>query len=119
MTTDNDSREVDLLRRDTLFQSYFRVDQYELRHSLFAGGMGDAVVREVFERGHMAAVLPVNPANDSVVMIEQFRPGAYAVGWHPWLLECVAGVIEPGETASGVAGRETMEEAGCEIRHLE
>jgi ADP-ribose pyrophosphatase len=72
----------------------------------------------VFERGQVAAVLPLDPQRARVVLIEQFRAGAYARGWHPWLLECVAGIIEQGESAEDVARRETQEEAGCRITEL-
>ena len=42
----------------------------------------------------------VDPVLDTVVLIEQFRPGAYAAGLEPWLLECVAGIIEDGDVAN-------------------
>jgi ADP-ribose pyrophosphatase len=109
---------VELLEHGTAFQGYFRIDRYHLRHEQFAGGMGEPIVREVFERGQVAAVLPLDPQRSRVVLIEQFRTGAYARGWHPWLLECVAGIIEHGESAEDVARRETAEEAGCRITEL-
>ena len=110
--------QVELIEREAVFQGYFRIDRYRLRHEQFAGGLGTAVVREVFERGQVAAVLPVDPQAGRVVLIEQFRPGAWANGWHPWLLECVAGIIENGESAEDVARREAKEEAGCAILDL-
>ena len=75
--------------------------------------------RELFERGRAAVVLPYDPARDAVVLIEQFRIGAYAAGLEPWLIEPVAGIVEPGETPEQVARREALEEAGCEIAELE
>lgn len=111
-------RRVDLIRRATPFQGYFRIDRYAVRHSLFAGGMTGDVVREVFERGHAAAVLPYDPDCDSIVLIEQFRIGAYAAGRDPWLVEIVAGIIEAGETADAVARREATEEAGLTLTDL-
>lgn len=115
----NDSdRKVDLLEKRTVFDGYFRIDRFRLRHSLHDGGMSEPLDREVFERGRVAAVLPVDPVRDEVVLIEQFRIGPYAAGWNPWLLEGVAGIIEEGETAENVARREAMEEAGCEITDL-
>ena len=104
--------------RQRVFDGYFKMDRYHLRHSLHSGGMSSGVVREVLERGQVAAVLPVDPLRRRLVLIEQFRPGAYARGWHPWLLECVAGIIEPGEHAEEVSRREAMEEAGCAITEL-
>ena len=49
--------EVDLIERQTVFQGYFRVDQYRLRHEQYAGGFGPEIKREVLERGHAVAVL--------------------------------------------------------------
>lgn len=111
-------RQVEVLTRETVFQGYFRIDRYQLRHEQFAGGLGTQVLREVFERGQVAAVLPVDPVAGRVVLIEQFRPGALAAGHDPWLLECVAGIIEQGELAADVCIRETQEEAGCVVTDL-
>ena len=74
--------------------------------------------REVFERGHVAAVLPYDPDLDAVVLLEQFRIGAYLAAFPPWQTEIVAGIIEAGETVEAVAARETQEEAGCAILDL-
>ncbi len=109
---------VEIVKREELFLGYFRIDRYHLRHRLFAGGMSGEFMREIFERGHAAAVLPYDPARDEVVLIEQFRPGALAAGFHPWLIEPVAGIIEAGESVEDVARREAVEESGCAISDL-
>ena len=114
----NRPRDFVVQNRETVFSGYLRVDRYHLRHDLYAGGQSPTLTREVIERGHVAAVLPVDPLRDAVVLIEQFRPGAMAGGWQPWLTECVAGVIEDGEQAEDVARREAEEEAGCTIDRL-
>ena len=110
---------IDIVERTTPFHGYFRVDRYRLRHRKFEGGWTEVIQREVFERGHAVAVLPYDPARDAVVLIEQFRAGALAAGREPWLVEVVAGIIDPGETAEQVARREAVEEAGCELGELE
>ncbi len=110
--------DVEVIERATVFQGYGRIVRYRLRHRQHAGGLGPELTREVLERGQVAAVLPVDPVRDAVVLIEQFRPGAYAAGLEPWLLECVAGIIEDGESAEEMARREAREEAGCEILDL-
>jgi ADP-ribose pyrophosphatase len=107
-------KDVEILSKETVFKGYFRIDRYRLRHRTFAGGWSGEIVREVFERGHAVVVLLYDPLRDEVALIEQFRPGAYAAGWHPWLIECVAGIIEEGEHPDDVARRETKEEAGAE-----
>jgi ADP-ribose pyrophosphatase len=103
----------------TLFEKYFKLDEYSITHELFAGGFSPVFTREIFERGTVVAVLPYDPVQRKVVLIEQFRAGAIDDTDGPWLIECVAGVIETGESESEVALRECEEEAGCTISRLE
>ena len=109
---------VELIEKQAAFCGYFRIDRLRLRFTLYEGGMSREVEREVLERGQVAAVLLVDPDRDCVVLIEQFRPGPYAAGEPPWLIEAVAGVIEGGESAEELARREAREEANCEITDL-
>lgn len=111
-------KDVEVIAKDTVYKGYFQIDVYRLRHTRFAGGWTQEIKREIFERGHAVAVLLYDPDRDEVALIEQFRCGALAAGWHPWQLECVAGIIEAGESTEDVARRETVEEAGCEPAEL-
>lgn len=109
---------VEIQHKITPFRGYFHVDRYRLRHETFAGGWSQTLTREVFERGHAAALLPYDAARDQVILIEQFRPGAHAAGLPAWLIEAVAGIIEEGETPVDVVRREAVEEAGCQVTDL-
>lgn len=109
---------IDIIERRRAFEGYFRIDEYRLRHGKFAGGMSGEIKREVFERGHAAALLPYDPERDLFVLCQQFRIGAHAGGMSSWQIECVAGIIEAGETPEDVARREAMEEAGCVVTDL-
>ncbi len=109
---------VEVIAKETAYNGYFRIDRYRLRHALHDGGWSGPLVREVFERGHAVAVLPYDPARDRLVLIEQFRVGAFAAGDNGWILEIVAGIIEPGESPEDVARRETIEETGLEALEL-
>ncbi len=109
---------VEVLERTVAFEGFFRLLRYRLRHRLFAGGTSRELVRELHERGDAAVVLPYDPVRLEVVLVEQFRVGALERPGDPWLLEPVAGIIEPGETPAGVARREAEEEAGLELLDL-
>lgn len=112
--------DVMVTEKDTVYHGFFKMVKYRFRHKLFAGGWSEEVSREMFERGHAAAVLPYDPATDSVVLIEQFRVGALAAGCAPWQLEIVAGMIDhEDESAEEVVKREAIEEAGISITHLD
>ena len=118
MSDPTEDERVEILEKTTPFKGYFQIDRYRLRHRKFDGGWTGEMTREIFERGHAAAVLLYDPAHDRVVLIEQFRPGAYAAGMEPWLIEIVAGIIEPGEAPEEVVRREAVEEAGCTVGEL-
>ncbi|RMH59933.1 MAG: NUDIX domain-containing protein [Zetaproteobacteria bacterium] len=104
-------------RREPLYQGFFTLEALTIEHARFDGGRM-RVRREHFERGDAAAVLLFDPARDEVLLLEQFRVGPVARGEHPWLIEIVAGIIDPGETPHQAAMREAREEAGYEPRRL-
>lgn len=110
--------DVEITRRDTLFQGFYRVDKFWLRHRQFDGSMGPEITREMFVRPPAVGVLVYDAMSDEVLLIEQFRVGALADA-HPWQYEVVAGLIEPGEALEEVARRETLEEAGVTIGEME
>ncbi len=110
--------DVEIISHDIAFKGYFQIEKYQLRYKLFEGGWSDVITREVFERGQAAAVLPYDPIQDKVVLIEQFRVGALTDEKSPWLLEIVAGILNSKETHEQVAYRETQEEAGLDIIEL-
>jgi ADP-ribose pyrophosphatase len=108
----------EVLKTETVYQGFFRLEQYTLKHTLFKGGWSQPITRELFRRGNCVAVLLYDPDRDEVILIEQFRVGAVLHPERAWLIEIVAGAIEEGETATEVAYREALEEAGCEILEL-
>lgn len=115
--------DAELLEREPLYRGFFRLERFRVRHRLFAGGWSEGYAREVFVRHEAAVVLLFDPARDVIVMIEQFRAPALALGTDkvatPWLLELVAGLVDKdGESPEEVARREAVEEAGCEVLAL-
>ncbi len=103
------------LEKTTSYQGYFRVDRYVLKIRQFDGSWSESFSREIFERGHAVSLILYDPLRDEVGLIEQFRPGALAAGWEPWLIELPAGIIDDGQTPEDVAIREAKEETGLTI----
>jgi ADP-ribose pyrophosphatase len=112
------AQDVRMLDEQTVWSGHYAMRRLTIQHRRFAGDWSDPLVREVFERGDAVAVLPYDPITDSLVMIEQFRPGAMRGDDSPWMLELIAGVVEDGENDEDVAHREAMEEAACELSEL-
>jgi len=114
-----EKRKVEIVDRELCYQGFFRLERVRLRHSLHRGGMSPVLVREIVEKANVVALLPYDPVTDTVVMIEQFRVGAIGAERSAWLLEIVAGLMEPGEPPEEVARREATEEAGLAVRRIE
>ncbi|MDA9556350.1 ADP-ribose diphosphatase [Vibrio sp.] len=111
-------KDIDILKEETVFKGFFKMIKYTFKHRCFGGEWSRPVEREMFERGPAAAMLPYDPINDSVVLVEQIRVGAL---YHeqPWQFEIVAGMTDDGETSEDVIRRESVEEAGLEVGRLE
>ncbi len=111
-------KQFEIINREVLYEGFFSMEKIRLKHTLYEGGWTQDLTRELFHRGECVAVLLYDPDTDEVVLIEQFRMGAIGNPERVWLLEIVAGAIEPGETAEAVAIREAAEEANCQVKQL-
>ncbi|MDN4503559.1 ADP-ribose diphosphatase [Alteromonadaceae bacterium BrNp21-10] len=109
---------MQLLSKKTLYKGFFHLAAYTFKHKLFAGGWSKEVVREMYQRSDAVAVLPFDVQRNELVLIEQLRIGAIESEHSPWLLECIAGMIDEGEQADDVVRREAMEEAGLTFGRL-
>jgi ADP-ribose pyrophosphatase len=107
-----------IINQEIAYEGFFRLEKYQLQHTLFEGGWSNTITRELFMRGNCVAVLLYDPNRDVVVLIDQLRAGAVLNPDRAWLIEIVAGAIEQGESAEEVAYRESEEEAGCQIEEI-
>ena len=89
--------EFELKRRDGVWQHQFR---------------------ETYDRGDGAAVLLIDPADKSVVLIRQFRYPAFYRGEQPFLLEVCAGKLDRDDPET-CARKEAVEETGYSVGRLE
>jgi ADP-ribose pyrophosphatase len=111
--------DAELIARNTAYQGFFKIDHYTLRHRLFDGGWSEVMQREIFLRADATCVLPYDPVEGTVVLVEQFRAPLIGDVQSPWLIELVAGMNEPDEAPVDVAHREALEEANLELQALE
>lgn len=74
-------------------------------------------IRESYDIGDGAAVLPFDPARGKVLLIKQFRWPAFEWGYRQLLIEAVAGKLDQDDP-EGCVTREAMEEAGVVISNV-
>lgn len=113
-------QDVEVLSEALAFDGFFSLKTLSLRHSLFNGGVSAVFQRELCIRGDAVGVLLYDATTNKFALVEQLRIGALQRSQSPWLLEIVAGMLDKaGEDKEAVARRETLEEAGFEIDHIE
>lgn len=108
----------EILAKHVLGRGFFRLIRYRIRYLKQNGAWTEPHEREIFERGDSVCVLLWDPKRDVVVLVEQFRLAARHHPNGPWILELVAGMVEPGETPESVAKREALEEAGTTLDNV-
>jgi nudix-type nucleoside diphosphatase (YffH/AdpP family) len=82
-----------------------------------SNGEWQTLHREVFDRGHAAALLPYNPSSRTVVLVRQFRLPAYLSGHDDLLVEAAAGMLDD-ETPEKRIRAEAEEETGYRLHHV-
>jgi nudix-type nucleoside diphosphatase (YffH/AdpP family) len=80
-------------------------------------GVVQRLQREVYDHGSAAAVLLHNRAQDTVLLVRQFRLPPQLNGDNPDLLEVCAGLLD-GETPERTVVREGLEETGHEPTNI-
>lgn len=77
-------------------------------------GTVERLVREVYDRGDGAAVLPVDPKRGTVLLVRQFRMPAHLNGGNGYLIEACAGVVD-GSDPEATIRKEAEEELGYRL----
>lgn len=112
--------EFEVLRKERIFDEFFKVDRVELKHEQFDDKGWLHVQRYHLNRPDAVAVVLENRDTGKIVLVEQFRYASLKQSTrNGWLIEIVAGLIDPGETPEACARRETLEEVGFQINKLE
>ena len=104
----------------SVYKGFFSVEEHDLTYQKFNNEQSNVVTRSTLVSSDAVIVLPYDPINDRILLIEQFRAGPYVKGdENPWVLEPIAGLIDEGETPESAGIREAQEEAHLEIKRLE
>lgn len=83
-------------------------------------GVWETQVRQTYERGDGAVILPYDNERGTILLVKQFRYPAYATGHKEPLIEACAGLLDADDPETCVR-REAEEELGYrlrDVRHL-
>ena len=108
--------QVRIKKADRVYDGWAKLTRYALDIGR-RDGRTETVVREVHDHGHGAAVLPYDPARDTVLLVRQFRLPPYVSGADGMMIEACAGLLD-GDEPEHCARREAEEELGYHVHDL-
>ena len=101
-----------------IYSGFFQMNEISLKYKKYNGNWSNTIKRELFGGAQVSAVLPYDPKQKEIVLVQQFRPGTISKNVNNYLNEIVAGIIDPGESPEETAKRECLEETGCKVKKL-
>jgi nudix-type nucleoside diphosphatase (YffH/AdpP family) len=78
-------------------------------------GTWERQIRQVYDRGHGAAILPYDRKRHTVLLVRQFRMPAYVTGHPEQLIEVCAGLLDRNDPETAIA-KEAEEELGYHLQ---
>jgi len=80
-------------------------------------GQWETQIRQTYDRGDGAVILPFDPQRSTVLLVRQFRFPAYVVGHREPLIEACAGLLDEDDPETCIK-REAEEELGYRLTHV-
>jgi len=104
------SERIRVHQREVLSDQWARLESVEFDYQR-SDGEWQRQTREIYHRGHGAAILLYNLASNEIMLTRQFRFPAWSLGGDGFLLEVPAGIIE-GDDPEQTIRAETEQETG-------
>ena len=112
----NDPSPARILSAEVLSAAWGRLTRYTIDYTRRDGG-SETQIREVYDHGNGSAVLPIDAARGTVLLVRQFRLAAQLQGGSGYLIEVCAGLNDDLEPEQAVL-KEAEEELGYHVRDL-
>ena len=113
------SVKYNITTKKKIHDGFFKLHELTFTHQKHNGTWSSEIKREIFSGAHVATVIPYDPINKKMILLEQFRPGLLNRKDDPIIIEIVAGIIDEGELPEEAARRECLEETGCSVKKIQ
>jgi nudix-type nucleoside diphosphatase (YffH/AdpP family) len=81
-------------------------------------GQWETQIRQTYDRGDGAVILPYDPGRSTVLLVRQFRYPAYVTGHREPLIEACAGLLDENDPETAIR-KEAEEELGYRLNRIE
>ena len=109
----SDGPPVRVLNSELLADDWATLTKYDIDYRR-RDGSHETLVRQVYDRGHGAAILPYDPDRDTVLLVRQFRMPVYLDDRRGWLIEACAGLLDELDPEAAIRN-EAIEELGYDL----
>jgi nudix-type nucleoside diphosphatase (YffH/AdpP family) len=106
---------IRILNEEVLSDDWARLTRFTIDYRR-RDGTWERQIRQVYDRGHGAAILPYDVSRHTVLLVRQFRMPAYLTGHPEPLIEACAGLLDENDPETAIA-KEAEEELGYRVRH--
>lgn len=115
MTKTEDDAPVRILEAKVLADDWAKLTKYTIDYRRRDGGH-ETQIRQVYDRGNGACLLPYDPERRTVLLVRQFRMPVWinAKGREGWLIEACAGLLDDLDPEAAIR-REAEEELGYRL----
>jgi nudix-type nucleoside diphosphatase (YffH/AdpP family) len=110
-----DDGPIRIRKTEVLADDWARLTKYTIDYRR-RDGRWETQIRQVYDRGHGAAILPYDPARRTVLLVRQFRMPAYVTGHPEPLIEVCAGLLDEHDPETAIA-KEAEEELGYRLKN--
>ncbi|HJS83853.1 MAG TPA: NUDIX domain-containing protein [Acetobacteraceae bacterium] len=111
------TRDVQIRGRTVLSDNWFKLEEITFEQTR-RDGARQTLKREVYYNGPGAAVLPIDQARATVLLVRQLRIPAFVNGDGAMLIELCAGLVEDGHDPADTVRKEAEQEMGVRLRNL-
>jgi nudix-type nucleoside diphosphatase (YffH/AdpP family) len=112
----DDEETVRILSEEILADDWARLTKYRIDDRR-RDGRHEMQLRQVYDRGDGAAILPVDPARGTVLLVRQFRLPVYLRTRSGFLIEACAGLLDELDPETAIR-KEAEEELGYRLTDI-
>lgn len=115
--SDKQDGAVRIRGREVLSDAWYKLEKVSFEQ-IGQDGQPETQEREVYHNGPGAAVLPIDRARGTVLLVRQLRISALVNGDAPLLVEACAGMVDEGDNPAETVRKEAEQEMGYRLRSI-
>ena len=108
---------IRILSEEILADDWARLTKYTIAYRRRDGRV-ETQMRQVYDRGNGACILPYDPLRGTVLLVRQFRMPAWLGGHSGWLVEACAGLLDDLDADTTIR-KEAEEELGYRLKDID